>query len=138
MVTAGRPDMAESPKFARNHDRVRNEQEIDDAISAWTESLPFDEVLKRLEAADVPAGPIYSIADQKNDPHFQARGLFESVTLPDGDQVTLPRLAPVLSDTPGETRWPGPPLGAHNDEILAEVLGLKPAEIETLRQEGVL
>jgi crotonobetainyl-CoA:carnitine CoA-transferase CaiB-like acyl-CoA transferase len=138
MVTAGRPDMAESPKFARNHDRVRNEAEIDDAISAWTERHPFDDVLRALEAADVPAGPIYSIADQKNDPHFQARGLFEPVTLPDGDQVTLPRLAPVLSETPGETRWPGPPLGAHNAEVYGGLLGLDETQLASLKAAGII
>ena len=52
--------------------------------------------------------------------------------------VLHPGVVPHVLDNPGVIRWPGPPLGAHNDEIMGEVLGLKPAEIETLRQEGVL
>jgi len=138
MIAAGRPDMAESPKFARNHDRVTNEAEIDAAISAWTQQHPFDDVLAALEAADVPAGPIYSIADQLKDPHFQARGLFERVTLEDGDTVLLPRLAPQLSDTPGETRWPGPPVGAHNREVYGDLLGLDDAALARLKDVGVI
>jgi crotonobetainyl-CoA:carnitine CoA-transferase CaiB-like acyl-CoA transferase len=138
MTAAGRPDMADDPKFARNHDRVKHEAEIDAAISAWTQQHPFDEVLTALEAADVPAGPIYSIADQVRDPHFQARGLFERVTLADGDTVLLPRLAPQLSDTPGETRWPGPAVGAHNREVYGELLGIDDAELARLRAAGII
>jgi crotonobetainyl-CoA:carnitine CoA-transferase CaiB-like acyl-CoA transferase len=138
MTAAGRPDIAEDPTFARNHDRVRHEAEIDAAISAWTQQHPFDDVLAALEAADVPAGPIYSIADQVKDPHFQARGLFERVTLEDGDTVLLPRLAPQLSGTPGETRWPGPAVGAHNREVYGDLLGLSDADLERLRGDGVI
>lgn len=138
MTVAGRADMAEDPRYARNHDRVRNEAAIDEAISAWTERLPFDDVLATLEAAGVPAGPIYSVADQMQDPHFQARGLFEPVTLPDGDIVTLPRFAPVLSETPGATRWPGPALGAHNQEVYGGLLGMTDEEIARLGRDGVI
>jgi crotonobetainyl-CoA:carnitine CoA-transferase CaiB-like acyl-CoA transferase len=138
MIAAGRLDMAEDPRYARNHDRVRHEEDIDAAISAWTERHPFDDVLAALERAGVPAGPIYSIADQVCDPHFQARGLFEQVTLPDGEAVTLPRLAPCLSETPGGTRWPGPPLGAHNREVYGELLGLTEADLERLRGDAII
>jgi crotonobetainyl-CoA:carnitine CoA-transferase CaiB-like acyl-CoA transferase len=138
MVAAGRADMAEDPRYARNHDRVTHEAEIDAAISAWTQRHPFDDVLAALEAADVPAGPIYSIADQVQDPHFRARGLFERVSLADGDTVLLPRLAPQLSDTPGETRWPGPPVGAHNREVYGELLGIDETELARLQAAGII
>lgn len=138
MTVAGRADMAEDARYARNHDRVRNEAAIDEAISAWTERLPFDDVLAALEAAGVPAGPIYSVADQMQDPHFQARGLFEPVTLPDGDSVTLPRFAPVLSETPGATRWPGPALGAHNKDVYGGLLGLTDEDLARLGRDGVI
>lgn len=138
MTVAGRADMAEDARYARNHDRVRNEVAIDEAISAWTERHPFDDVLAALEAAGVPAGPIYSVADQMQDPHFQARGLFEPVTLPDGDTVTLPRFAPVLSETPGATRWPGPALGAHNRDVYGGLLGLTDEELARLGRDGVI
>jgi crotonobetainyl-CoA:carnitine CoA-transferase CaiB-like acyl-CoA transferase len=138
MRAAGRPDMAEDPRFARNDGRVTYQTEIDDAIAEWTSARPFAEVLAALEGADVPAGPIYSIADQMQDPHFQARGLFEETRLPDGERVTLPRLAPVFSATPGGTRWPGPTLGAHNDEIYRELLGLAPEELARLRASRVI
>jgi crotonobetainyl-CoA:carnitine CoA-transferase CaiB-like acyl-CoA transferase len=138
MVAAGRPDLAEDPRVARNDGRVRHEQEIDAAISAWTSAHPFDVVLAALERAGVPAGPIYSVADQMQDPHFHARGLFEDVTLPDGEKVTVTTFAPQLSETPGGTEWAGPPLGAHNDEVYGGLLSLSEAEIASLRERGII
>ena len=138
MRVVGRADLAEDPRVARNDGRVRHEAEIDDAIEAWTRQHPFATVLAALEEAGVPAGPIYSVADQIADPHFQARGLFENVTVSTGKTVTLPALAPRLVDTPGGTEWPGPPLGAHNDEIYRGVLGLDDEAIATLRGAGVI
>jgi crotonobetainyl-CoA:carnitine CoA-transferase CaiB-like acyl-CoA transferase len=138
MVAAGRPDLAEDPRVARNDGRVRHEEEIDAAITEWTRRHPFDVILAALDAADVPAGPIYSVADQMVDPHFHARGLFEEVTLPDGERVTVTSFAPQLSQTPGETRWPGPPLGAHNHDVYGGLLGLSDEQLADLKKRGVI
>lgn len=138
MTAAGRPDMAESPRFAHNNDRVAHEEEIDQAISDWTRQRSYNEVLTALEQAGVPAGPIYSIADIMRDPHFQARGMFESVELPDGTPVKLPTFAPKLSDTPGRTEWIGPRLGEHNEEIYCGRLGMNRSELEDLTERGVI
>lgn len=138
MKAADRPDMADDPRFAHNNDRVAHEPEIDDAISAWTSAHTFDEVLAALEQSDVPAGAIYSVADQVTDPHFQARGLFERVSLGEDDDVLLPAFAPKLSATPGGTVWPGPPLGAHNDEVYGGLLGLSAEARADLKARGVI
>ncbi len=137
MTAAGRADLAHDPRLADNAGRVEHEEEIDRAISAWTATLEADEVVERLAAEAVPAGPIYSVADMARDPHFQARGLFESVEI-DGKPLQVPAITPRLSATPGRTDWPGPEVGAHTEEILGERLGLSQAEIETLRREGIV
>ncbi len=137
MTAAGRADLAHDPRLADNAGRVEHEEEIDRAISAWTATLESDEVVERLAAEAVPAGPIYSVADMARDPHFQARGLFESVEI-DGKPLQVPAITPRLSATPGRTDWPGPEVGAHTEEILGERLGLSQAEIETLRREGIV
>ncbi len=137
MNAAGRADLAHDPRLADNAGRVEHEEEIDRAISAWTATLESDEVVERLAAEAVPAGPIYSVADMARDPHFQARGLFESVEI-DGKPLQVPAITPRLSATPGRTDWPGPEVGAHTEEILGERLGLSRAEIETLRREGIV
>ena len=90
-----------------------------------------------MEEARVPAGPIYSVADMVNDPHFQARGLFEVVEA-GGKPLKIPAILPRLSATPGGTEWAGPAVGAHNREVLVELLGLSEEELERLTDEGVV
>ncbi|HEY6330130.1 MAG TPA: CaiB/BaiF CoA-transferase family protein [Blastocatellia bacterium] len=138
MHTAGRPDMAEDPRLATNNGRVEHEDVIDDAINKWTGELVYEEVLRKLEEAGVPVGPIYSIADIMKDPHYVARGMFETVNLPDGTAVKLPRFAPKFSETPGRTEWVGPKLGEHNDEIYSKLLGIQTDELARLQEEGVI
>ena len=133
-----RPEMAADPRFEHNNDRVEHEQEIEQAIIAWTRQQSFEEALRVLEEARVPAGPIYSVADMLQDPHFQERGLFEEVTLEDGSTVKLPTFAPKLCATPGGTEWIGPALGAHNQEILGGLLGFSQQELDELAAAGVI
>ena len=72
-----------------------------------------------MEAAEVPASPVYSVADMFRDAQFAARGMFEAATLPDGTPMHIPGIVPKLEATPGRTEWLGPKLGEHTDEILA-------------------
>ncbi|MEJ8565990.1 CaiB/BaiF CoA transferase family protein [Elongatibacter sediminis] len=133
----GRPDMAADERLATNRGRVEHEQEIDQVIAAWTGGLDSAEALKRLEEARVPSGPIYSVADMFTDPHFRARGLFEPVEV-DGETLEIPALVPRLSDTPGRTDWPGGPVGSHNAAIYGDLLGMDEAELEALREKGII
>jgi formyl-CoA transferase len=138
MRAIGRPDLASDPRLAHNPGRVAHEAEIDAAIQAYTEQHTYDEVFASLEAAEVPAGPIYSIADIARDPQYLARGMFEQVTLPDGKPLKIPAIVPKLSDTPGETAWIGPELGQHNEEVYSGLLGLTATELADLRTRGVI
>ncbi len=137
MVVAGRPDMAEDPALADNAGRVRQEAAIDAALAAWCAGLTAATVIEQLEAARVPVGPIYSVADMVADPHFQARGLFETVEV-DGEPLKIPAILPRLETTPGRTDWPGGAVGSHNEEILGGLLGLSGEELASLRSEGVI
>jgi crotonobetainyl-CoA:carnitine CoA-transferase CaiB-like acyl-CoA transferase len=71
------------------------------------------------------------------DPHDIARGLFEQVEV-DGKTLRIPALVPKLSATPGRTDWPGPEVGAFNEEVYGAMLGLAVDEIEDLRQRGIV
>lgn len=138
MTAMGRPDLASDGKLEHNNGRVAHADLIDEAIAAWTQQHSLQEVIDILEKAGVPVGPIYSVADMIDDPHFIARGLFETHSLPDGTTVKLPALAPKLSATPGETQWIGPELGAHNAEVLGKLLGISGDELRRLVEQGVV
>jgi len=136
MTAIGRTDLADDPALSGNAGRVAQVQRIDEAIAQWTGQHTLDQVLDVLEAAAVPAGRIYTAADIVADPHYQARGMIESHTLPDGQPVSLPGVVPQLSATPGATRWIGPALGEHTDEVLGS-LGLSAERIAALREKGI-
>jgi len=137
MRAIGRPEMAEDPRFATNAKRVENEEEIDAAISAWTGARGAADVLETLRKAGVPNGPIYNVADMMADPHFNARGMFESVEV-NGKPLKIPAIPPLLGETPGRTDAPGPALGAHTDEVLESLLGLKAEARAELRAAGAI
>ncbi|WP_242168727.1 MULTISPECIES: CaiB/BaiF CoA-transferase family protein [unclassified Pseudomonas] len=137
MMTIGRADLAEAPEFAHNDGRAAKSGLLDAAITHWTSSLPIDQVLAALEAAEVPAGRIYSVADIVSDPHYQARDMLLNAELPGGVSVKMPGIVPKLSETPGAVNWQGPALGQHTDDILTG-LGLTEADIQRLKTSGVV
>ncbi len=137
MLAMGRIDLAGDPQLARNDGRVPRAAEIDAAIQAWCDTQSIDSALATLQAADVPAGKIYSVRDMMSDPQFLARGMFEQHQFADGTPVKMPAITPKLSATPGQTRWLGPALGQHNEEILQQ-LGYTNDDIAALRKDGVL
>lgn len=137
MRVIGRPDLADDPALASNDGRVRSNAVLDAAIAAWTSQQTMDEILARLDAADVPAGRIYSVADIVDDPHYAAREMILPTELPGEVTVKMPGIAPKLSDTPGAVKWPGPSLGQHTDEVLTG-LGMQTGDIAQLRRSGAV
>ncbi len=136
MTAAGHPEMAEDPEMANNEGRVVHEAKIDKALADWCASIPAQEVIDVLEGERVPVGLIYNVEDQLNDPHFNARGMFEEVDI-DGKPLKIPAIMPKLSGTPGRTDWPGGPVGQHNAEILQGVLGIDDDELAALQADGI-
>jgi formyl-CoA transferase len=137
MATIGRADLAQDPQLADNAGRVLRVEEIDGAIGEWTAQRSVAEVLAALDAASVPAGRIYSIADIAADPHYQARGMIEQVTLADGTRIAVPGIVPKLSETPGGHRRNAPALGQDTDDVLREI-GLSAEQIAALKQRGIV
>jgi formyl-CoA transferase len=137
MIAIGREDLANDPALARNEGRVKRTEELDQVIGEWCRTHDLEAVLKALDAADVPSGKIYDIADIARDLHYRARGMIQEARLPDGKQLNVPGIVPRLSDTPGATRWLGPRLGEHTDEVLSS-LGYDTDSIAGLRKSGVV
>jgi formyl-CoA transferase len=137
MTAIGRMDMANDPALANNAGRVPATQAIDDAIQSWCSTQTIDAALDVLKAAEVPVSKIYSVRDMMQDPQFLARQMFEEHTFKDGSTIKLPAVTPKLSETPGATRWMGPDLGEHTDEVL-KTLGYTDQEIAEFRQAGIL
>jgi formyl-CoA transferase len=128
MHAIGRPDIADDPQFKHNDGRAKASDELDTILGAWSASVTLTEALDILEAAEVPASGINSVAEVFEDAQIQARGSIERHALESGLNLCMPAAVPKLTKTPGGTRWLGPKLGEHNESIL-ESLGLDPVTI---------
>jgi formyl-CoA transferase len=137
MTLIGRDDLANDAALADNSGRVARVAELDQAIGAWTATRSVDEVLAALDQASVPAGRIYTVADIAADPHYQARGMLEQVTMDDGSRLTVPGIVPKLSATPGRHRRNAPTLGQDTEPVLRE-LGLSAEQIAALKARGIV
>jgi formyl-CoA transferase len=137
MTCIGRDDLGQDPTLADNTGRVARVDELDAAIGAWTATRTVDEVLAALEKASVPSGRIYTVADIAADPHYEARGMLQHVTMDDGSDMLVPGIIPKLSRTPGEHRRNAPALGQDTDTILRG-MGLTESQIEQLKAQGIV
>ncbi|MFM9967393.1 MAG: CaiB/BaiF CoA transferase family protein [Burkholderiales bacterium] len=134
----GQPELANDPRFATLKDRVRNMDELDALIGAWSSSLTKEEAFKRLILEDVPAAPVRDLDEVINDPHMHSRGMLHHVDHPQFGKLVLPSSPLKLQDSPHPPRQESAQLGSHNREIYADWLGLSPEQIETLNAEGVI
>jgi formyl-CoA transferase len=130
MRAISRPELATDPAYATNGLRCANRAPLDDAIAAWTRTLPAKAAEDILDAAEVPCSRLFDIADCAADPHFQARKAVQTIEDPLIGRTLHP--GPVIrldgDDPASVVRWPGPTAGAHNDHVLHDLLGMpKPA-----------
>jgi len=137
MHTMGRDDLGLDAELADNAGRVQRVEEIDAAIGAWTATLSVAQVLELLDAASVPAGRIYNVADIAADPHYQARDMILQTVMADGSTLALPGIVPKLSRTPGAHRRNAPEIGQDTDAVL-QAIGLTAAQIQVLKDKGIV
>jgi len=137
MTAIGRDDLAGDPALASNEGRVKRTDELDKVIGEWVAGRDLDDALAILAHAEVPSGKIYDVADIARDVHYQARGMLEQHRLEDGTPIKLPGIVPKLSISPGQTRWLGPKLGAHTEEVLSGI-GYSTEDVAALRAQRVI
>ncbi len=133
----GRPEFAEEPWFATGAGRAEHADELDAAVAAWIGARNRDDVLAAFAAADAAIAPVYDVVDLLNDPQVRARGTIVDVPDEDLGHVKMQNVMFRLLETPGRIRWPGRRLGQDNHAVYGE-LGLDEADLEELRQQGVI
>ena len=137
MTTIGRKDLGNDPALKDNAGRVARVDEIDAAISQWTAQRSVADVLAALDAASVPTGRIYTVADIAQDPHYAARGMLDHIRMADGSALAVPGIVPKLSATPGSHYRSAPALGQDTDEVLLG-MGLSAQQIAELKSKGIV
>ncbi len=131
-------ELSNDERFATNPDRVKNREVLIEILGAVFRERSRDEWIAELDRVGVPCGPIQDIEQAFNDPQVKARGL--RLSLPDGDEGTLPGVATPISYSATPLRYDRAPprLGEHTHEVLEQELGLSGADIDALRAAGVL
>jgi len=135
--TIGRPELADDPRYATTPARLARRAEVDGLLADWVAARDAAEVLARFAEGGLPAAPVRSYAEAVADPLVAERDVLQPVAQEDGTVAPIVASPARMSRTPTRVRHGAPALGAHDDEILAE-LGLSEAERSELRAQGVV
>jgi crotonobetainyl-CoA:carnitine CoA-transferase CaiB-like acyl-CoA transferase len=134
----GAEEWLTDPRFADDPKRGEHGTLLSERMQAWCSERTTAEAIAELEAARIPAGPVYSPQQALDDPHIQAAGFLQNVPFPGLHSPAPIAATPVqLSRTPAEIRHRAPGLGEHTDEILAEI-GYGADEIAGFRERRVV
>ncbi len=131
------PAWAAEEHLQTNLGRLRNADELDRLIEAWTVTLTPEEAVERLQREGVPSSVVATARELHADPQLAHMRQFV--------QVDHPRIGPHahthpafwLSETPAELR-PGALIGQHNDLVYKRFLGMSDEEYKRLTEAGVL
>jgi crotonobetainyl-CoA:carnitine CoA-transferase CaiB-like acyl-CoA transferase len=137
VAAIGAPELAGDPRFSQTIDRMENLDALIETLNAILAQRTTAQWLEVLEAAGVPAGPVYDIAEMVDDPHTRARGIIAQVPAATGGEFAAIG-HPVKYSAAATGIGRGAPLmGEHSREVLAE-FGFTGDEIETLIGEGAV
>jgi benzylsuccinate CoA-transferase BbsF subunit len=139
VVAMGSPAWARAEELARAGGRRARRAEIDGHIADWTRAQERDAVASALQEASVPAAPVLDLAEMLRHPHFIERRLAGQVRdAVEGREWAVYRTPWTLGRTPGAAESAAPALGADNDYVFGELLGLSRDERERLADDGVI
>jgi crotonobetainyl-CoA:carnitine CoA-transferase CaiB-like acyl-CoA transferase len=134
----GHPEVVGEPWFQSGKGRAEHADLLDAWVSEWVGERDLDAVMAVFTENGAAASPIYDVADVMADPQYRALGSITTVEDEELGPVRMQNVMFRLSETPGEVRHAGRPLGADNQEIYREHLGLTQAELEALRADHVI
>jgi len=119
----GAPELAEHPDYRNNTSRLTHREAVVAALTAYTKRFKRDDLLARLEAVQVPSGPINNVAQVFEDPQVQHRGMQLSLKSEAAKAGVIPgvRTPIVVDGKPMASENPAPLLGQHTQEVLREI-----------------
>jgi crotonobetainyl-CoA:carnitine CoA-transferase CaiB-like acyl-CoA transferase len=131
------PEVRDDPRYSTNLERLKHREELVSLLQARLLSMPSEDLLPKLRAAEIPCGPINSVAEALSDDHYLARGNLVELAHPTAGPVRSLGNPVRLADTPPAYRLPPPGLGEHTDTLLGE-LGYTAEAIAALRATGAI
>ena len=134
----GNPGWTQSDKFATLEGRRNNHDELDALISEWTSDKDYKDVMHALQSKGVAAAAVFTNQDVAEDPHLKERGYIWDVPHPSAGTQQFLGAPMQLSKTPIVLHRPAPMLGEHNEYVVMDLLGIKLAEAEKLKEASLM
>lgn len=135
----GCPEYAHDPRFDSNDARMDNHQAVIDIIENWLAAQSSREViLEKFEAARFAIGPVLSVPEVMQHPHFVERRIVRSVKDRSFGEIDIPGMPLRFSKFPDELSLDAPFLGEHNATVLSELLSMSGDDISALTEAGIL
>ena len=133
-----RPDLADDPRFSDVQRRVRHGADANEELAKETVRFTTAELVRRMDAADVPVAPVNTRQAMIDDPHVQHRGIVVESNHPTAGRIRSVRPPVLFSNTASKLARHAPLFGEHTDDVLSEILALDANEIAALRADGVI
>jgi len=133
-VAMGRPELATDPRFSNFAGRLENRDLIIPELEKEFAKRDTADWLQRLRGT-VPCAPVNSVSEALQDQQVLARKLILEVEHPEYGTIRQVG-SPIKMDGVIEHPTPGPALGQHTNEVMAEVLGYSDERVSSLRKEG--
>ena len=135
----GRPELVDDPDYSSDPARLQRRVAVIKIIEDWLQTFPdVGAAVAHLEKFKVPVAPVLSIAETVNHPHHRARGTVRTVHDRLHGDFEMPGMPLKFSRFPSDLPLEAATLGQHNEEIVTGYLGRSKAEVEQLREAGVL
>ena len=138
MRLVGHPEVIDEPWFASGAERAKRADLLDTMVAGWVAQRSQAVVIAEFERAEAAVAPIYNVADVFEDPQFEALDTLTTVEDPTLGPVRMQNVLFRLSATPGRIKWTGRPIGADNDDVLVNELGLTPDDVAALAAKGIV
>ena len=133
----GREDLIGDERYDTGPARGQRAADVDELIATWTRQHTKQEAMKIIGEAGVPAGAVFDTLELMNDPSLAERGIMQTIQHPTTGAVKMPAWPVRFDGTPPRVK-PSPLLGQHSAEVLGSWLGLGAAEVDALKQEGII
>lgn len=138
VITSGGASWAEQDGLDSLLGRKTAEDQLDDAMAAWTRSWDAKTLMETLQQAGVPADVVNDSRDLFNDAQLHHRGHFQYLDHAEIGSYVTEKSEFNLSDTPGQLDRPAPMMGEHTAYVLKELVGLSEQEYQSFKADDVL
>ena len=135
----GKPELIDDPRFVGPLDRVHNRDDVKAYIDAWAGELSAFDAVEKINAAGIPAAVVYDFADIEADENFTVhRQMIKKMYHPEMGEILYINNPLRFTESGQVDPVPAAALGAFNEEIYGKYLGMTPAEVAQLKENGTI